>query len=122
MMSAIVSELWRFLRQMRANLAFVDSFMRMSFLEAPSNQNLPDLGFLGLERGDEQKKAHNHAVLTLVAGLLYQVLANYCDMKRFKPGLADPAVENFLDGLKDRQQSIDGMRIIRNHTFHIGRT
>ena len=106
---------------MRANLAFVDSFMRMSFLEAPSNQNLPNLGFLGLERGDEQRKAHNYAVLTLVAGFLYQAFKNYCDLKRFKPGLEDPAVENFLDGLRDRQQFIEGMRVIRNHTFHINR-
>ena len=106
-------------KTMRANLAFVDSYMRMSFLEAPSNQNLPDLGFLGLERGDEQRKAHNHSVLTLVAGLLYQAFKNYCDLKRFKPGLEDAAVENFLDGLKERQQFIEGMRVIRNHTFHI---
>ena len=70
-------------RTMRANLAFVDSFMHRSFLEAPNNQNLPDLGFLGLERGEEQRKAHNYAILTLIAGLLYQALKNYCDMKRF---------------------------------------
>ena len=104
---------------MRANLAFVDSFMRMSFLEAPCNPNLPDLGFLGLERGDEQRRAHNSAVLTLVASLLYQAFKNYCDLKRFKPGLEDPDVENFLDGLRDRQQFIEGLRVIRNHTFHI---
>ena len=108
-------------RTMRANLAFVDSFMRRSFLESPNNQNLPDLGFLGLERGEEQQKAHNYAILTLVAGLLYQALKNYCDMKRFKPGLEDPAVEDFLDGFKDRKQFIEGMKIIRNHTFHIDR-
>ena len=106
-------------KTMRANLAFVDSFMRMSFLEASGNQNLPDLGFLGLERGDEQRKAHNNAVLTLVAGLLYQALTNYFGMKRFKLGLEDPIVENFLDGQTNRQQFIEGMRIIRNHTFHI---
>ena len=107
-------------KTMRSNLAFVDTFMRMSFLEEPKNQNLPDLGFLGLEQGEEQWKAHNYAVLTLVAALLHQAVKNYCDMKRFKPGLEDLAVENFLDGLKDKQQFIEGMRIIRNHTFHIG--
>ena len=108
-------------RTMRANLAFVDSFMRMSFLEVPNNQNLPDLGFLGLERGDQQRTVHNHAVLTLIAALLYQALRNYCEMKRFKPGVEDPGVESFLDGLKDRQQFIEGMKVIRNHTFHIDR-
>ena len=106
---------------MRTNMAFVQSFMRMSSLEAPNIQNPPDLGFLGLARGEEQRMAQNHAILTLVAGLLYQVFKNYCDMKRFKPGLEDSAVENFLDGLKDRQQFIEGMRVIRNHTFHTDR-
>ena len=104
---------------MRANLAFVGSFMRMSFLEVPTNKHLPDLGFLGLERGDAQHNAHNHAILTLVAALLYQALRNYFEMKRFKPGLEDPDVENFLDGFKDRQQFVEGMRAIRTHTFHI---
>ena len=106
---------------MRSNLALVNSFMRNSSLEALVNQHLPDLGFLGVERGDAQRKVHNDAVLTLIAASLYQAFKNYCDMKRFKPGLEDTAVENFLDGLEDRQHFIEGMRIIRNHTFHIYR-
>ena len=106
---------------MRSNLAFVDSFVRNSFLDTPSNPNLPVLGFLGLEPGDEQRIVHNNSVLTVVAALLYQALLTYYDMRRFKPGLEDPVVENFLDGLRDRQQFIDGMRTIRNHTFHIYR-
>ena len=107
-------------KTMRTNLAFVDSFMRMSFLEETNNQNSTDLGFLGLEQGEKQRKAHNHAVLTLAVALLHQAINNYCDMKRFKPGLEDQAIENFLDGLKDKKQFIEGMRIIRNRTFHIG--
>ena len=107
-------------KTMRANLAFVDSFMRRSFLEASNNQSLQDLGLLGLERGEKQREVHNCAVLTLVAALLHQAFKNYCDMKRFKPELEDPAVENYLDGLENRQQFLEGMRIIRNHTFHIG--
>ena len=62
---------------MRTNLALVDSFVRMSFLEPPNNQNLPDLGFLGLTPGEEQLQVHNYAVLTLIATLLYQALQNY---------------------------------------------
>ena len=108
-------------RTMRTNLALVDSFVRMSLLEPPNNQNPPDLGFLGLEPGEEQRQVHNYAVLTLIAALLYQALHNYGDMKRFKAGLEDPDIESFLDGLGDRQQFIEGMRIIRNHTFHIYR-
>ena len=104
---------------MRKNLALADSFARTSYLEPPNNQNPPDLGFVGLEPGEEQRMAHNHAVVNLIAALLYQVLQNYSDMKRFKAGLEDPDIESFLDGLEDRQLFIEGMRIIRNHTFHI---
>ena len=109
-------------RTMRTNLALVDSFVRMSFLEPPNNQDLPDLGFLGLTPSEEQLEVHNYAVLTLIAALLCQALQNYGDMKRFKAGLEDPEIESFLDALGDRQEFIEGMRIIRNHTFHIYRS
>lgn len=106
---------------MRSNLALADSFMRMSFLDASTNKDLPDLGFLEVERGEEQRTVHNHAIITLITALLYQAVQNYCDMKRFKPELEDPGVENFLNGLKGRGQFIEGMRVIRHHTFHIDR-
>ena len=107
---------------MRTNLALVDSFVRKSSIELLNDQNLSDLGFLGLGPGEEQRQVHNSAVQTLMAALLYQAFQNYCDMKRFKAELEDPDIEGFLDGLGDRQQFIEGMRIIRNHTFHIYRS
>ena len=106
---------------MRSNLALADSYSRMGFVGPSNGQNPPDLGLLGLGPGEEQRKIQNESVLNLIVALLYPALENYFEMKRFKAGLEDLAIESFLDGQEDRQQFTEGMRVIRNHSFHIYR-
>lgn len=104
---------------MRYNLAMISSFMRISFLESSSYNSEVDVGFLEVEPGVDQVMVHNRAVMDIVSSLLYQTCQNYCVLKRIKPGLQDRVVERFLNEVEDRAKFIEGMKTIRNATFHI---
>ena len=93
---------------MRSNLAMVDASLRRSTLEA-TNYKGEDLGFLGTKPGADQMNTHNRSTAVIVVALLFQALKNYSDMKRISARLEDPSLENFLNGLKNKNQFIDGM-------------
>ena len=103
---------------LKTNLALFSSFARRSVIE-PANYSGQDLGFLGIEPGESQLKAHNQAVVTILRALATQVLGNYCELKRIKPRLEDPDLEKFLDQFEDRERFVRGMTKARNAVFHV---
>lgn len=104
---------------MRCNLAMVDAFMRNSILEAKQYKD-QDLGFLGTKPGPEQMSIHNSAVTTIVVALMFQVVDNYCDIKKVNTRLKDHDLEAFLSGVERKTDFVGGMRTVRNTLFHIG--
>ena len=105
-------------RTLRTNLALFSSFSRRSGLE-PANYSGEDLEFLGVEPGEDQLKAHNVAITTILIALITQALSNYFELKSIKPRLEDPDLEKFLDHLKDRGRLFRGMTKTRNAVFHV---
>lgn len=103
---------------LRTNLALFSSFARRSVIE-PANYSGEDLGFLGIEPGESQLKAHNQAIATILGAVVTQALRNYCELKRIKPRLEDPDLEKFLDQFGDRERFVRGMTKARNAVFHV---
>ena len=89
---------------LRSNLALFSSFARQSGVE-PENYSGEDLGFLGVEAGENQLKVHNEAIGKILLSLVTQALNNYVELKRINPRLEDPDLEKFLDGFGDRPAS-----------------
>ncbi len=104
---------------MRSNMAMLDSFMRKALLDIENNRDDMDLGLFGVKLGKHQIQIHNQSVVTIIVALLYQAIENYFDMKRLKPAMEDTDLESFLNALGGREDFVDGMRAIRNSTFHI---
>ena len=104
---------------MRCNLAMVDAFVRNSILEASQYKDR-DLGFLGTKPGPEQMSIHNTAVTTIVVALMFQVVDNYCDVKRVNTRLKYQDLEAFLSGFERKADFVGGMRAVRNSLFHVG--
>ena len=73
---------------LRSNLALFSAFARQSGLE-PENYSGQDLGFLGVEAGENQLKVHNRAMGHLLLALVAQALNNYVELKRINPRLED---------------------------------
>ena len=94
------------------------AFARQSGL-APENYSGQDLGFLGVEAGENQLKVYNRAMGHLLLALVAQALNNYVELKRINPRLEDTDLEKFLDGLGDRDRFIRGMTNVRNAVFHV---
>ena len=103
---------------LRSNLALFSSFARRAGLE-PDNYSGEDLGFLGVEAGENQRNVHNRAIGQLLLALVTQALNNYVELKRINPRLEDPDLEKFLDGLGDRDRFIRGMTNVWNAVFHV---
>ena len=103
---------------LRSNLALFSAFARQSGLE-PENYSGQDLGFLGVEAGENQLKVHNRAMGHLLLALVAQALNNYVELKRINPRLEDADLEKFLDGLGDRDRFVRGMTNVRNAVFHV---
>ena len=103
---------------LRSNLALVDAFLRRSTIET-RNYNGADLGFLGVEPGEEQLNIHNRSVAVIVVALLYQTLENYSDLRRISPKLGDPGLEAFFKSLGGRRKLFDGMKTVRKGVFHV---
>ena len=106
---------------MRSNLALADAFLRHSTIEA-ANFIDKELGFVGVEPGEAQMKIHNRAVTITVVALLYQAFVNYKELKRVKPTLEYPQLEDYIGNLEARCGFVSGMRTIRNGLFHINHT
>ena len=103
---------------LRSNLALFSSFARQSGVE-PENYSGEDLGFLGVEAGENQLKVHNEAIGKILLSLVTQALNNYVELKRINPRLEDPDLEKFLDGFGDRDRFFRGMTNVRNAVFHV---
>ena len=103
-----------YFRTMCTNLAMASSFSRDSFM---SNIDA-ELGFLEVE-SRSQAYIHNQSTLHIVAALLYQAIENYLSIRNLKPNFTDRQLEAFLDNQSDRDAYIDGMRLVRNSTFHV---
>lgn len=103
---------------LRTNLALFSSLARQSMLE-PSSFSGEDLGFVGVEPGENQLKAHNSAITKILVALLTQALRNYFELRSIKPRLEDPDLEQFLDQLDDRETFVRGMTKVRNGVFHV---
>ena len=103
---------------LRTNLALFSSFARQSVVE-PANYSGEDLEFLGVEPGENQLKAHNGAITTILVALVTQALSNYFELKSIKPRLEDSDLEKFLDHLEDRDRLFRGMMKVRNAVFHV---
>ena len=103
---------------MRSNLAMVDAFLRRSVIEI-SNDQSDDLGFVWTHPGEQQLSIHNRSITTIVVALLYQTLENYWALKRVKPALEYPGLENFLNDLGGSGKFVDGMEIVRKGVFHV---
>ena len=69
--------------------------------------------------GEDQLKAHNGAITTILLALLTQALSNYVELKSLKPRLEDPDLETFLDHVGDRDRLLSGMTKTRNAVFHV---
>ena len=109
--------LWVF-ETLRTNLALFSSFARHSVIE-PANYSGEDLEFLGVEPGENQLGVHNQAINTILTALVTQALKNYLELKRIKPCLEDPDLEEFLDQFEDREKFLRGMTKVRNAVFHV---
>ncbi len=105
-------------RTMRSNLAMVDAFLRRSRVEEHS-YNGEDLGFLGVEPGEEQLDIHNRSVMLIVVALLHQCIENYLALRRIDSRLEDPVLEAFFKSLGSRRQFFGGMKAVRNGVFHV---
>ena len=103
---------------LKTNLALFSSFSRQSVLETV-NYSGEDLGFLGVEPGEDQLKVHNRAINTILGALVTQALSNYFKLKSIKPRLEDPDLEKLLDHLKERGRFFRGMTKVRNAVFHV---
>ncbi len=103
---------------MRSNLAMVDAFLRRSVIET-SNYQGDDLGFLWSNPGEHQLSIHNRSITTIVISLLFQVLGNYWALKRIRPTLEYPILEDFLRDLGSSGKFFDGMEIVRKGVFHV---
>ena len=105
-------------RTLRTNLALFSAIARQSRFETADHSG-GDLGFLGVEPGKAQLKAHNDAIDKILIALATQALNNYVELKRIVPRLEDTDLEEFLDGLKDRDTFFKGMTKVRNAVFHV---
>ena len=94
------------------------SFAHRSRL-VPAHYSGDDLDFLGVEPGENQLKAHNGAITTILVALVTQALSNYFELKKIKPRLEDLDLEKFLDKFEDRERCFSGMMKIRNAVFHV---
>ena len=99
----------------------INAFSRRSMLE-PSNYGGQDLGFWGVEPGEEQMTTHNRAIITIQIALLYQTLENYLTIKKINPKLEDSSLEDFLNSFPSRKKFVDGMNSVRKGVFHIKST
>ena len=104
---------------LRTNLAMASAFTRQAIVEPVKISDDHDLGFLGVRSGIEQFKAHNSAVLVILAALLHQALQNYDSMKQIKPALEDRDLEEYLDEDGTRDEFVEGLRVLRNGLFHV---
>ena len=103
---------------LRANLALAEAFSRRSFLEA-ANYSGWDMRLLGKKPGQEQMEVHNWVVGTTFVALMYSVLDTYFALKRALPRLEDRDLEDYLNGLDDRESFLRGMANLRNAVFHV---
>ena len=103
-----------YFRTMCINLAMASSFSRDSFMSKTD----AELGFLEVG-ARSHAYIHNQSALHIVAALLYQAIENYLAIQNLKPNFIDLQLETFLDNQSDRGAYIDGMRLIRNSTFHV---
>ena len=103
---------------LRSNLALFSAVARQSGLE-PENYSGEELGFVGVEAGENQRKVHNEAIGKILLALVTQALNNYVELKRINPRLEDTDLEKFLDGLGDRDRFFRGMTNVRNAVFHV---
>ena len=105
-------------RTLRTNLALFSSIARRSGIE-PTNYSGEDLGFVGVESGENQLKVHNGAITSILIALVTQALSNYVELKSIKPRLEDPDLEEFPDRFEDRERFFRGMKKARNAVFHV---
>lgn len=105
-------------KTMRTNLALFSSLARRSALESAYFSG-DDLGFLGVEPGEDQLRVHNVAISTLFGALVTHALRNYFELKSIKPRLEDPDLEEFLAQLGDKERIVRGMTKTRNAVFHV---
>ena len=105
---------------LRSNLMLAMSFIRFSFID-PTPRDQCDFGLLGIERGEAQINAHARSIAIIRIALLYQTLTCYCTLTQMRPQLKDDDLEVYLDQFDDRAAVLNGMRILRNKFFHIGK-
>jgi len=103
---------------LRSNLAMVMSFARRSFPSPPTPEEY-DLGFLGIQPGENQMHAYTYSMHCILIALVSQCLDNYQELKEVRPELKDAELEGFLDDLGDREKFLSGMAAVRNAAFHL---